>query len=400
MCDSEKEKCNGDGDGGLNIPLLSYHVKFLEAALAECAIIPLKEGMDPLSVKACEAMDEVWKMLQRMQRACVSKAILALSKGELKGEACVEVLPVSHRSIAHSLETVWDKEMEYIQDGSLDLEALLQKLNLCESAAVTLEHPILQEPAFEKVREQCKNFVQKFVTQLRAVVEQHAQASLNPLESFQEKYKSVTPAVQEWQLKEVDWIFKPAAEAEVKQDLQDFRDARKSAISFAQSLESLTKIGAQSDQLKEAVEIGKGKLVGVKECLHSTALLATTMVFTDTALNKKTTTEDIDGMEKFTQKAFGLGKAQLPEKLGTLLQSFSSGKEKKSKGQKDESGNDSALKSGNDAKNKKGSSKPEKEKRTEKDKDKGKSKDKDKAEKKGSRPSSSAPAQPTKKSKR
>lgn len=138
----------------IDFDLLSKLHKLAENCLQDCAPYhpeaPKDLEDDSLVALACETMGEIWKLCERFHKVVTSKAILALSRGQLKDKNYREDLPASHHSIAHALQSDWKVEKEQIQEAELD--TFVQKFSLCETAAVSIEHPVLQEEAFENMR--------------------------------------------------------------------------------------------------------------------------------------------------------------------------------------------------------------------------------------------------------
>ena len=296
-----------------------------------------KEGVepDPMVVLACETMDQVWKMVQRLEKLIIARAVIDLANGKLQGKSYQDVFPSELHPVAHALQTSWKAEVDGIKD--IELKAYFPKIGLCESAIMTVNLPLLQDPTFETVRNECKEFARAFVAGLRAAVEDGSAAFALPLNSFQLKYAAVMPAVEKWTLDDVRWIFTPDHSEDVKKDMKDLRNAKTDASAFASDVGSLLqfKSTATTPMLGEVLTAAEKVKKDLMNKISEVSALATVMVFTDVALDKETNLEIMDNSEKYTQKHFGLGKNNLPDKLTEMLKTIKPAKKDKEKEKKD-----------------------------------------------------------------
>lgn len=156
------------------------------------------------------------------------------------------------------------------------------------------------------------------------MVEQGSATYITPLESFFSKYQAVTPAVEQWSLADVQWIFDPNNEGETKKDLNDFKIAKEAASTFVGRVGSLIKCQAETSALKEVLELAKKVQANINKTIKDVCTLATILVFTDLAIDKESCAEDVSEMEKYTQKSFSTDVTRniLPNKLKDMLKNL------------------------------------------------------------------------------
>lgn len=353
-------------EGKFNIDLLAENCAAADSLLSDCASHhpdppALQEGDDKLVVLACEAMGEVWKMAERFQKICVSRAIFALSKGELQGKPYEAVLPDSHHPIAHALQTDWVEEQKQLQ--AFDMTSFTKKLSLCDSAVITAEHPLLQDQLFQETRLRCKEFARNFLAGLRSAVEQGSASFIAPLDTFIGKYQSVINAAEIWEMKDISWWFEGDRRDESKQDVSDLKVAKKEATKFAAEITTLLKCYSETAMVADVLKDAKAAETRVRQKISEVCKLAVTFIMVEAVFDKTLTSEDLDETERICVKFFDVGKDQMPDKLKEMLKSI----KPKSSGSKKETDKDKRDKQKKEQKDRHKQEKKEKKETGDKD---------------------------------
>ena len=324
--------------------------------------------------RAQKAVEAIVAMTQRLDKLCTGRAVKALIDRALEGKDYKAVLPEKYHPVGHALQINWVEEMPKLENA--EMVKLAGFATMCEAALSFGATDLWSEGIFEGKRKECNDFVFAFQTALSKAVDQEGSAMMSPVESFLDKYGAVMQCVDEWKLKDIDWIYKSESEQEIKQDINGFREAWVAATDFSTRIDSLVKFKSQCkttqalfDKCSELrSKLQEKGLVGCKLCLY--------MMFSTVAVDGGTSAEDVEATEKYTKKKFNMGREVLGEKLQSLLKALRSKKtvdpeQPKRKAEHNAEGDRKAKKEKSEKKDKK-----------EKDRDK---KEKDKKSKKSSK---------------
>lgn len=325
--------------------------------------ISVYEGA-PLPHQAAVA---VYDMVGRMERCGTGRALHALVAGDLKDKDYKAVLPPGYHASAHALQADWEKETAAL-DG-ISVPDLGKKAVLCECALSCAEsHTLADAKTFAGKRLECKNYVMTFVTAVNKVVSELGQAHLSPATNFLDKYQNVTQCLEQWTLKDIDWIYKKENEQEVQTDLITLRDGSVEADKFSESLQALVESHTSFKEAQAAFARGRECQRTLKDRYQSAKSLAAAIMFSTLVVDAGRSQSDVDKTEQMTMQSFGVDRQAVPQKIKDKLRSLprkggtekekSKGDDKedkkKSKRARDDQSDDGKKKSKKDKKEKKG----------------------------------------------
>ena len=321
--------------------------------------------------RAQKAVGAILAMTGRLDRLCTGRAVKALVDGMLDGKDYKLVLPEKYHSVGHALQINWVQEMSQLEHADLSKLAGCVTQAVC---AVSFSNTDLwSEDIFEGKRRECKDFVKAFQDALTKALDQEGQAVMNPVETFLQKYSAVVQCVDEWAVKDIDWIYKAENLAEVKKDITDFLDASAAARDLSNHLSPLAKFKSQCRETQAIFE----KSIELQSQLHDKGSdgrkVCVYMMFSTVVVEAgHTAADDVEATEKYTKKKFNLGREVLGEKLQGLLKGL---RNKKPPDQESQSSKRKIEQSEKKAKKEKSEKKDKSEKSDKKEKD-GKSKSK------------------------
>ena len=324
------------GDGNYSFEQLQKAVKyvgetsvFFEGLGESIAQINTStQGEKPSRAVTGPALHSIVRMLERMQTLCTKRAVKEMVSDGLQGKDFKTVLPEKFHSLAHALQTEWAKELQALE-GEPSIEFLGEKASLSETALSCTTSSLWNEDMFAAKRAECKAYVRAFsLAVTRAMEEQLGPAYRGPMENFLEKYKGVLECLQQWKLKDIEWIYKKEADQEVKDDLNSAHRGTEAALAFSKKLEPLCLFRSQSTEVQTALNKCKDLHKTLADQAQQCALIATNMILSTLAIDENQTVELLEKTEKFTKKVFNLGRECLPEKVQEQLKTLKEKSEK------------------------------------------------------------------------
>lgn len=240
-----------------------------------------------------------------------------------------------------------------------DIKELAPNLSVVESACLCAGNSILQDEAvFAQKRQECQDYADQFLKALTKSVEHSKDTLMEPMTHILQKYEGVVTCIEEWKLKDIEWVFSNESEKEINADFDLLKGIRKNLLEFSNQMNPVLSFQAQSSSLQDALKTCKETHEAIKNQFDKVAHLAVHMLFTDTVICNTSKAADVDKNEKYAQKYFGIGKSILAGKLKELVKDV----EKKT-GEKPGGGKSDAPKSKKDAKKENEKEKNEKKKR-------------------------------------
>ena len=198
------------------------------------------------------------------------------------------------------------------------MKGYLEKLPTLEAAVSALESPVLKDnDIFDDTCGKCKSYTRMFVDGSRATTDSQIQALGDPLSKFVEKYELMESSVETWNLKEVEWVFLPDTEEEVRHDLTGLKQAMKQLNEFLSSLETLGNHTSAFSDLATLATKAQKQAKELKSKSSAAGKTATVVIFANMVVCDAATSgrEDVEKIEKHVHKHFGTGLATLPKML-------------------------------------------------------------------------------------
>ena len=301
---------------------------------------------------------------------CGGYALCAMASGHLKGADYHRVLPKSHHSLAHALETDWKTEQEELSSQKFDP---LQKLPIAESAHSCMTSPLLDaEEAFRQKKGECEDYVKAISQAIEKYFLSSEEKIMAPLRTFVDKYSQVPRCVETWTLQEIEWIYTDEAQKEAKADMNGIAEHMKAARDFnARQMEPLQKFKSQSEMIKTHLASCEMIMFRVDEMVRETGVIATYIAFTDIARNPGLLVEDpqrVEKVDKYTVKHFGRGKDALPDTLKDALKAAAKEAKEHEKAEEKDKEKEKEKRQPKESKSKETKSKDKKEKKTKEEK--------------------------------
>lgn len=276
------------------------------------------------NVACAEAVYDVFltllRMVKRLQTVANAQALLSLSKGQQLEASCLEQLSKKTQSTAHVLQLPWEKELKELKEASgKGFSAIYAKADMAQAARACLDSGALKDCIFDKVHGMATAFCQQFSELLTAEVETSTTGTLKPIQAFDEKYSAIAAAVDSGSYAEIEWMYMEETEKEVFQDFQEFRANRKVALQLIEGLDAVMKFDSQSEQsainFSQLAAIAKESKAQLDEKVHAATVLACMVLFGDQTCQEHGTQAGVSTVEKFTQKTYGMGWQDMPEKM-------------------------------------------------------------------------------------
>ena len=332
-----------ESEAGLDYDRLAVCVKYVEKCTVACGwSLPEKPSNPPFKGEA--AMAAIMKMLERLQKVCASRALLALARGGLVGKDTKAVLPSSHHSLAHVPQTDWGKERAALKAGDESLETLADKLPMCESALSCQGSSLLQgEEAFSKNIQDCKAYADMFLCGVDKLLDKAKDEIGSSLQAFHDNYQEVIPATEEWKLKDINWMFGAEAEKEVNADISRLKTDKKNSKEVCDVLDRFGNFTSASESITNALKKCSELKTFIEDYTAKASRVAGVMVYAEVVIAGS---GDVEKAEKYCNKTFGVARDTLPEKLKDLLKGMGKKqpgkKEKKEKNETTEAASSSA----------------------------------------------------------
>ena len=316
----------------LNTGALGLIGPFLEQCMAQCntglqAAKAVHESNAAESEKALgaslhQALSALVRMMRHLEGACTARCMQALVNDELKDADYKTFLPKHLHSTAHALQISWDKESEDL-GGMTEVQQFMSKVAMMESAVATAQSGCLEDELFSGIRSKCKNFAQQFAELLGKAILSDSDRFLAPLLKLSEKYAEVEAAVESWTLKEVQWMFMEDTEKEVTDDVAKVKNYKKEAMDFVEILHEIATHKGAFSQMATISKAATEQMAKLKECWTIAGKLATFVVYTDLVVSVDDDQKhDLEKLEKWTQKHYGLGVQDMPKKLADQLEAI------------------------------------------------------------------------------
>ena len=149
--------------------------------------------------------------------------------------------------------------------------------------------------------------------------------ALPPLDRFISKYEAIQGAVEKWDLQSVEWIFKEESEAEVKQDIEDFKSHRQEFLDMQETLAKLVNhMGVtQSEELKAGLKVCQDFVQkGQSTCEVGTKYVG--FILLASCVVQKQDQQNLKKVDAYFKKCFGNGfdYNSLPAKLGEQVKAL------------------------------------------------------------------------------
>lgn len=269
------------------------------------------DNQEPLTSALKAAIQASMDMLERLKKVTVASSMVALAKGELKE---YKELPSSLHPIAHCLQVPWDKELADLNEKGSEVPFLVSKAEMAEAAINTLEAATLRDTIFDSVRQKCSSYKSSFINFCDEAMNQQSQALTSAFADFAAKYEELEGAVEQWAIKEVEWMFMEDNTEEVKADLEKVKRTKKQLVEFMKSLDAISKYDKSQSDLAKLAKLAVSLKGQINEKANVAGKIATILAFSDLVLSNRGKA-DYDKHEKFTQKNFGLGVESLPKIL-------------------------------------------------------------------------------------
>ena len=327
----QKELQAGEGDHLLK--LAEFSKSCLNACNAFPTCVALTNGSSSeLAQAAMKAAIAVKKMLQRLQASCAAKVVLGVVNdgNQMPKDGLLTCLSREMQSILHALQRDWKVELDFLQNKKV--ADLMFKLQTFESAYSGMQSRTLQEEeALSKALESCKTYCDSFVVALQNAFNQEAGLVQEPFEKFNNEFKDLTPAAESGSLESVGWMFDKGSEEDIKKHIEILKAARKDGLIFDDLLSRLVQHVTASDALKGVFQAASSKKVSVQKCASEGSQLANLLIWCDAATLQGCDSAMLQSNERYTQKHFGLGRADLPAAVKSHLTDIESKKEHQKK---------------------------------------------------------------------
>lgn len=317
--DTSSKDSDSSASNSFQVEHLAAWVQYVEKCSLECSGCCPSET--DTNSKAQAVLRSVLEMLERMQKVCSSRALLALADGSLQKKPLdiAKLVPSQYRPVANALQTDFAKEADALKED-IGLQGLAERLSLMESALSCCQSELLQnEAAFSQKRAECQEYGNKFSAALEKTLDSEKITCLDPTKQFVGKYGDVTSCVEAWKMKEVEWVFSKDNEKDINSDIDSLKQARKSGQEMLKSLASIVSFKAQSKLLQDALKLCHQTKEEMEGQLAESAKLAAVMVFADMILSGSGNASTVEKNEKYLRKTFGVGKDSLPDKLKELV---------------------------------------------------------------------------------
>ena len=302
-------------------------VRMLQDYANECLKFFPAKGSDDL--KPFIASRAIKQMLEGLQRACNAAILTGLISGDFKTKDLSQVLPPDLKPVANVLQTNWDQACEDIQSSEGDLTGFLLKLEVLEAAysATCGKFAVLGQDAslLEATCNRCQEFQSAFSKGIGEAASATSQVALPPLDRFISKYEAIQAAVEKWDLQDVEWIFKDESEAEVRQDIEDFKTHRQEFLDMQETLAKLVgHMGVtQSEELKAGLKACQDFVQeGQSKCEAGTKYVS--FILLASCIVQKQGQQSLKKVDAYFKKCFGDGidYKSLPAKLGENLKAL------------------------------------------------------------------------------
>lgn len=179
---------------------------------------------------------------------------------------------------------------------------------------------MLEDEVFAGYRKSAKGFIDTFSEILAKAVTGKTETSVKGLQTFHDKYEQIEASLEAWSFDEVAWMYLSDTEAEVKRDFSSFRAARKEASELLTKIASIMKLeGVQGEKLVTVATVIQESKETLEGKLRRSGLIAIQVLFNEIIFCENGSQTIRDDLEKFTQAKYGLGMANLPEKLQQKL---------------------------------------------------------------------------------
>ena len=302
-------------------------MRILQDYAKECRKFFPAKGRDDL--KPFIASSAIKQMLERLQRVCNAAILTGLISGDFKTKDLSQILPPDLKPVANVLQTNWDQACEDIQSSEGDLTGFLLRLEVFESAysATSGKFAFLGQDArlLEATCNRCREFQSAFSKGIGEAASATSQVALPPLDRFISKYEAIQAAVEKWDLQDVEWIFKDESEAEVKQDIEDFKTHRQEFLDMQETLAKLVgHMGVtQCEELKAGLKVCQDFVQeGQSKCKVRTEYVG--FILLASCIVQKQDQQSVKKVDAYFKKCFGNGfdYDALPAKLGQNLKAL------------------------------------------------------------------------------
>lgn len=171
----------------------------------------------------------------------------------------------------------------------------------------------------------CREFQSAFSKGIGEAASATSQVALPPLDRFISKYEAIQAAVEKWDLQDVEWIFKDESEAEVKQDIEDFKTHRQEFLDMQETLAKLVgHMGVtQCEELKAGLKVCQDFVQeGQSKCKVGTEYVS--FILLASCIVQKQDQQSVKKVDAYFKKCFGNGfdYDALPAKLGQNLKAL------------------------------------------------------------------------------
>lgn len=264
-----------------------------------------------MASKAFEAIKAIQHWLGRLEAVCVAALFIGLLQKQVKSSnSCINILPPELQRVAHALEVDWAQEVQDVA-AEMNLESLLSKLPKYEFSMMSGGD--VDQAVKESLGKECENFQSKYLASLTKALEQTAEVTLPPLDRFLEKFKEAEGG----DLKKLEWIFKETMEDEVQQCIQSFSEARDNFVELAKTLGKFNErmSTTQSATLKDALKKCDDLAVAGKEKSDKGVSIASIIVFSHVLIVGSESAREVEQIEEYTKKTFGVDRTSLPTNL-------------------------------------------------------------------------------------
>ena len=258
--------------------------------------------------------------MKRLECGANAQALLSLSKGERLDASVLETLSKKTQSTAHVLQLPWEKELTELKEASgKGFNGIYAKADMAQAARACLDSGALKDDVFDSVRDVATSFCQQFSQLLTTEVETSTTVTLKPIQTFEEKYSAIGPAIDAGSNAEIEWVYMEETEKEVFQDFQDFKAGRKVALQFAKDLDAVMKLDSQMENsgfnFSQLVATAKESKTLLEEKVHAATVIACLVLFGEQVCHENGSKMGVSTVQKFTQKTYGMGWEDLPDKM-------------------------------------------------------------------------------------